>query len=140
MDQGVDYMQKGQRPAAVDKFRKSAAEYEKIIAEDPKNLYAASYLGLVQFYIGDGHKAVETEKKVLEKDPNYLWSIFNLAWMYESTGKQTEALGMYKKYVEAAPKEKENKEKYAEQLELIDKQLESAKNKVAGVQAGGTTK
>lgn len=137
LDQGVEYMQRNSRPAATDKFRKAAGEYDKVLKEDPDNLYARSYLGLVYFYLGDNDKAFDHERKVLDKDPNYLWVIFNLAWMYEATGKKTESVLMYKRYADAAPKEKENKVKYAEQYDLIDKQLETAKKQAAGGVQGG---
>lgn len=136
MDEGVDYLNKGERTAATQSFRKAIDAYEKLLKSDPNDLYARTYLGLTYYYVGDSKKALEAEQTVLKQDPNYLWAIFNLAWIYETAGKNTEALGMYQKYLAVAPTEKENTIKYAEQFELIDRQLDTAKQAVDKLKGG----
>lgn len=138
MDEGVSYLNKGDRTSAVASFKKAIAQYEKILKEEPNNLYAKSYLGLTYYYAGDSRKALETTQAVLKDDPDYLWAIFNLAWIYETADKKTESLMMYKKYLSVVDKEKENQLKYAEQYELIDRQIEAAKKAVAQAEGGGT--
>ncbi|HYF95236.1 MAG TPA: hypothetical protein VD969_23745 [Symbiobacteriaceae bacterium] len=138
MDEGVDFLNKGDRTSAVASFRKAIAQYEKVIKEEPDNLYAKSYLGLTYYYAGDSKKALEYENEVLKQDENYLWAIFNLAWIYETADKKAESLMMYKKYLAVVDKEKENQLKYAEQFELIDRQVEAAKKAVAAAEGGGT--
>ncbi|MFZ5826225.1 MAG: tetratricopeptide repeat protein [Bacillota bacterium] len=138
MEKGVALMTEGQRSAAVAEFRKSLKEWEAALQEDPNNLYALTYQGLTYYYSGDSTKALNTLRDVLEKDPNYLWAIFNLAWIYETGGKKSEAILMYKKYIAVAPTEKQNQLKYAEQFELIDRQVEAATKAVERLQGGGS--
>lgn len=137
LDQGVEQMQNKDRTEAANAFRKAAAQFERAIAEEPDNLYARSYLGLTHFYIGNFEQGIAVEREVLKQDPNYLWAIFNLAWMYESTGKAVEAGLLYQKYVETAPAERAQSAKYAEQYELIDRQLEAARSAAVNLTEGG---
>lgn len=140
MEQGVALMNEGQRSAAVAEFRKSIKEWEAAIAAEPDNLYAQTYEGLTYYYAGDSAKALTKLRAVLEKDPNYLWAIFNLAWIYETADKKLEATMMYNKYIAVAEEEKKQQLKYAEQFELIDRQVEAAKTAVAKLNGGGTGK
>jgi hypothetical protein len=139
MDEGVEYLNKGDRATAATSFRKAIAQYEQAVKADPNNLYARSYLGLTYYYVGDSKKALELEQAVLKQDDKYLWAIFNMAWMYETSDKKDESLLMYKKYLAVVDEEKQNTAKYAEQYELIDKQIQASKNAVANAE-GGTKK
>lgn len=136
MDEGIDLLNKGERTAATASFRKAIAQYEQVLKAEPDNLYARSYMGLTYYYMGDSKKALEAERAVLDKDPNYLWAVFNLAWIYETGGKPDQALLMYQKYVAVAPAEKENQAKYAEQFELIDRQVEASRTAVEKLKGG----
>lgn len=138
MEKGVALMNEGQRSAAVSEFRKSLKDWEAAIQAEPDNLYARTYEGLTYYYAGDSKVALEKLRAVLEKDPNYLWAIFNLAWIYETAGKKTEATLMYKKYVAVADEEKKNQLKYAEQFELIDRQVEAATKALEKLGGGGS--
>lgn len=137
LDKGVEQMQNKEMAAAQDSLRKAITHFETALAEDSANLYARSYLGLTHFYAGDVDRAVAAEREVLKQDPDYLWAIFNLAWMYEATDRQAEAGLLYQKYLEAAPAEREKTAKYAEQYDLIERQLEAARQAVAKLQGGG---
>ncbi len=139
MDEGVDYMTKNERAAAGNSFRKAITEFEKALKEDPNDQYARTYLGLTYYYSGDTNKAVSTSAEVLAKDPNYLWAIFNLAWISETSGKKTEAAAYYQKYLDVVQTERQNQLKYVEQQELVDRQVEAAKKALEGLK-GGTTK
>lgn len=136
MDEGVELMSKGERTAAVSKFRQAIEQYEAVVKAEPTNLYARSYLGLTYYYAGDSKKALDLTQGVLKDDPNYLWAIFNLAWIYETAEKPGEAKMMYEKYLAVAPTEKANQIKYAEQFELIDRQIQAATEAVARLGGG----
>jgi|GEM_PF-1743812 len=140
MENGVALMNEGQRSAAISEFRKSITEWQNALKAEPDNLYAETYLGLTYYYAGDSNKALDTLRGVLEKDSNYLWAIFNLAWIYQAGEKPDQALLMYQRYLAAAPTEKQNMLKYAEQFELIDRQITAAEEAVAKLSGGGTGK
>jgi tetratricopeptide (TPR) repeat protein len=136
MDQGVTYLEKGERTAAASELRKAAAEFQSVLSQEPDHLYARTYLGLIYYYLGDTKKAVETEQAVLAKDPNYLWAIFNLAWIQEVSNQPAEAMRLYQRYLDVAPAEKENRVKYAEQYELIDQQIQAAQQALSKLKEG----
>ena len=137
MDEGVEFLNKGEKTSAVASFRKAIAEYERVIKAEPGNLYAKSYMGLTYYYIGDSNKAMEHLQEVLKQDEKYLWALFNLGWIYSTANKPTESLLMYQKYLAVVDEERKNMSKYAEQFELIDRQIEAAKQAVAAAQGGG---
>lgn len=137
MDEGVGFLNEGNRTAAISSFRKAISQYEKVLKEEPDNLYAKTYLGLTHYYVGDSQKALEYEQAVLKADENYLWALFNLGWIYETANQKTESIMMYKKYLAVVDQEKQNTIKYAEQLELIDRQIEAAKKAVEAAEGGG---
>lgn len=139
MDEGVDFMSQGNRTAAANSLRKAVTFYNEALAEEPDNLYARTYLGLTQYYLGDSTKALTELRGVLQQDPNYLWAIFNLAWIYESGENPTEAILMYKKYLTAAPQEMEDRAKYSEQYDLIERQIKASETALANLE-GGTAK
>lgn len=141
MDEGVDFLQKGERTAAATAFRRAITLFEQALREDPNDLYAHTYLGLTQYYAGDSARGLETQRAVLKKDPNYLWALFNLAWMLETTGNKLEAAATYQKYLDVAPAEQANPMKYLEQRELIDRQIEAAGKAIERLTGtGGTAK
>lgn len=141
MDEGVDFLQKGERTAAATSFRRAISLFEQALREDPNDLYAHTYLGLTQYYAGDSARGLETQRAVLKNDPNYLWALFNLAWMLETTGNKIEAAATYQKYLEVAPSEQANPMKYLEQRELIERQIEAAGKAVERLAGtGGTAK
>jgi len=138
MDEGVEFMNKGERTAAAQSFKKSVAQYEKVLKDEPDNLYARTYLGLTYYYVGDSKKSLEALQAVLKADPNYLWALFNLGWIYQTAEKKPDAIAHYQKYLDVVGKEREDQIKYAEQYELIDRQIEAAKAAIAMLQGGGT--
>jgi len=142
LGEGEDLLSQGTKDSAdkaAAKFRQALAKFNDAIAADPNNLYARTYMGLTQFYLGQSDQAFQTLKGVLDKDPKYLWALFSLAWMSEVTGKTDDARRYYQQYVDAAPTEKLLPGKYDDQPGLIDKQLEIAKSAPDRLK-GGTTK
>lgn len=136
MDEGVDFMSQGNRTAAANSLRKAVTFFNQVLIEEPDNLYARTYLGLTQYYLGDSTKALTELREVLQRDPNYLWAIFNLAWIYESGEKPTEAILMYKKYLAVAPQEMEERAKYSEQYDLIERQIQASERALANLEGG----
>ncbi len=137
LETGVSLLNQGHRSAAVSEFRKAITAFNTVLRAEPENLFAGTYLGLTYYYAGDAEKAEETLLAVLEQDPSYLWAIFNLAWVYEVEGETDAAVAMYQRYLEAAPAEREHTLKYAEQPELIDKQIGAAHEAIARLSGGG---
>lgn len=80
--------------------------------------------------------AFASTEQVLSRDPRYLWALFNGAWMAETSGRIPDALRYYERYVEAAPTERADIVKYAEHPQLIDLQLDSAREAVARLKEG----
>lgn len=137
LETGVAMLNQGHRSAAVSEFRKAITAFETVVSAEPENLFAGTYLGLTYYYAGDAAKAEETLARVLQQDPDYLWAIFNLAWIYEVTGNADAAVAMYQRYLETAPAERLNALKYAEQPELIDMQIGAAHEAIARLRGGG---
>jgi len=140
MESGVAMMNLGQRAAAVAEFRKAITAFKAVLEAEPDNLYAATYLGLTYYYAGDEGQARQTLEAVLERDPSYLWAIFNLAWIHETEGRTADALALYQRYLDVVEQERQNPLKYAEQSELIDKQIGAAQQAVARLTGGGDGK
>lgn len=136
LDEGVDFRSSGANDKALASWRKSQQKWEAALKDDPGNLYARTYLSLVQFYLGNSTRAFATGQEVLSQDANYLWALFNLAWMSESAGRLDDALRYYQRYVDAAPAERAKTGKYAEQPGLIDRQLEASKAAVTNLKGG----
>ncbi len=137
LETGVALLNQGHRSAAVSEFRKAITAFETVLRSESDNLFAGTYLGLTCYYAGDRQKAEEALQAVLERDPGYLWAIFNLAWIYEVEGETDAAVAMYQRYLNAAPQERENTLKYAEQPDLIDQQINAAREAVARLSGGG---
>lgn len=138
LDEGAQSLGAGSRTAAVTAFRKSLRNWETALQEDPDNLYARTYLGLTQFYLGNRTEANAALQEVLTRDPDYLWALFNLAWVTEVSGNKDDASRYYQRYLDASVKEKGNPLKYAEQPELIDRQIEAARQALTKLKGGST--
>ena len=136
LDDGTAALDKGDKTAATAAFRQAAQNYQAVLQEDPEDLYARTFLGLTQFYLGDTTAAFTTNDQALARDPNYLWALFNGAWMSETTGNVPGALQYYQRYIAAAPAERDKAGKYAEHPQLIDLQLQTAQAAVQKLQGG----
>lgn len=137
METGVAMLNQGQRSAAVSEFRKAITAFKAVLEAEPDNLYAGTYLGLTYYYAGDDEQARQALEAVLERDPNYLWAIFNLAWIHDVEKRTADALALYQRYLDVVDQERQNPLKYAEQSELIDKQIGAAQQAVARLTGGG---
>lgn len=137
LEEGAALLGNGKRSAAISQFRKALKDWEAAIQAEPENHYARTYQGLTYYYAGDTKRAVQVLTAVLDEDPQYLWALFNLAWIDEQGGKKSEALQLYQRYLAAAESEQEDKVKYAEQYELIPVQVEAAQAAVEKLGGGG---
>jgi len=137
METGVAMLNQGQRSAAVSEFRKAITAFKAVLGSEPDNLYAGTYLGLTYYYAGDEKSARQTLEAVLARDPSYLWAIFNLAWVHETEKRTDDALALYQRYLDVVDEERQDPLKYAEQSELIDRQVAAAQQAVARLSGGG---
>lgn len=137
MEEGAALLNAGKRSAAVTQFRRALTDWDAVIAEVPDHHYARTYRGLTHYYAGDKKRALQGLQGVLDEDPQYLWALFNLAWIAERSGEESEALRLYQRYLTAVTTEREEQVKYAEQYELIERQVEAAQTAVAKLGGGG---
>lgn len=127
LDEGTRLLGAGQRQAATTELQKAARLWSQAQEQEPDNLYVQTYAGLTAFYLGDLDQSVQLLDQVLARDPNYLWALFNLAWIRQTTGDLTGAADLYRRYLAAAPAEQSDSFKYIEQPGLIDQQIAAAR-------------
>jgi tetratricopeptide (TPR) repeat protein len=72
-------------------------EVRKVVQEHPENLYGQLVLGLGGKKSGQFDKAIERFKFVVEKQPDNLEAIFNLAETFEMKGDKANAIIWYQK-------------------------------------------
>lgn len=130
MQRGAELAEKSDREGALREWRQAIRDFEAAVRVVPTDLHARSDLGLVYMYTGQGDKAQQTLKAVLQEDPNYLWAIFNLAWVYRTVGEDLKALELYQHYLNVVGTERQKKDKYAAHYDLIEVQVERARAEV----------
>ena len=69
----------------------------EIADKNPDNLYAQMMLGLGGVQSGQYDKAAERFLAVVEKQPNNIEAVLNLAGVYERLGNKAEAVKWYKR-------------------------------------------
>lgn len=82
---------------ADQNFKLAMAEYDKVLAKNPKNYAALGDLATAQFYSGDAEKAVATARKALEIKPDFAPARMNLGIYLAGQNKYTEAIAELKK-------------------------------------------
>lgn len=127
LDEGTRLLSAGQRGAAAAELKKAARLWVQAREQEPDNLYVLTYAGLTAFYLGEPDQSVQLLEQVLVQDPNYLWAIFNLAWIRQTTGDLKGAADLYQRYLTAAETEQAETFKYIEQPGLIDQQIAAAR-------------
>jgi tetratricopeptide (TPR) repeat protein len=90
-------------PAASEYLKKAIQEYEKICSLDSTDTNSLVVLSLLYRYDGQGEKAVETAKRLLEKAPSSEAGLANLAQIYSEQGNTQEAINVFKKALELNP-------------------------------------
>jgi tetratricopeptide (TPR) repeat protein len=70
---------------------------KQVADKDPNNMYAQLMLGLGDIKSGQYDKAIERLQVVVQKEPNNLQAIFNLAETFERKGDKANAITWYRK-------------------------------------------
>jgi tetratricopeptide (TPR) repeat protein len=90
-------------PASSEYLKKAIQEYEKICSLDGSDTNSLVVLSLLYRYDGQGSKAVETAKRLLDKAPSSEAGLANLAQIYSEQGNTQEAINVFKKALEVNP-------------------------------------
>jgi tetratricopeptide (TPR) repeat protein len=93
----------GRAPASSEYLKKAIQEYEKICSLDSSDTNSLVVLSLLYRYDGQGAKAVETAKRLLDKAPSSEAGLANLAQIYSEQGNTQEAINVFKKALEVNP-------------------------------------
>lgn len=92
--------------ANADRIR----ELNKMLQTEPDDVFLNYALGIELVSSPGSEEAAENQfKKVLELDPNYIAAFYQLGKFYEAGQRVTEALVIYKKGLEEARLQKNNK-------------------------------
>jgi tetratricopeptide (TPR) repeat protein len=113
-------------PAASEYLKKAIREYEKICSLDNSDTNSLVVLSLLYRYDGQGGKAVETAKRLLEKAPSSEAGLANLAQIYSEQGNTQEAINVFKKALEVNP----NSPRILEQMAIAYEQLKDYSNAI----------
>jgi tetratricopeptide (TPR) repeat protein len=116
----------GRAPAASEYLKKAIQEYEKICSLDGSDTNSLVVLSLLYRYDGQGEKAVETAKRLLEKAPASEAGLANLAQIYSEQGNTQEAINVFKKALEVNP----NSPRILEQMALAYEQVKDYPNTI----------
>ena len=93
---GMAYSKAGQPDRAI-------ATFEKILVDDPKNPAAYACIGTVSVGKKDHAHAIEAFKTALQIDPAQFNAMYQLATLYQRTGRATEARPYIEQFVQTAP-------------------------------------
>jgi len=113
-------------PASSEYLKKAIQEYEKICSLDSSDTNSLVVLSLLYRYDGQGDKAVETAKRLLEKAPSSEAGLANLAQIYSEQGNTQEAINVFKKALEVNP----NSPRILEQMAIAYEQVKDYPNAI----------
>lgn len=92
-ESAVKFRQQGYQYQMEGNYDKAVECYQKAIEKNPSSSTAYNDLGVMYYlYLNEADKAIETLKKALSIDSNYIGAHTNLALIYEQTGNKEEAL------------------------------------------------
>lgn len=80
-------------------------EYQRVLEDDPGNVYANYNLGLVEHAEGNVDEAVRYYEAALEADPEFVRALFNLAIAVEAQGDNDRAASLYQNILQIRPNE-----------------------------------
>jgi len=109
----------GRAPTSSEYLKKAIQEYEKICSLDTSDINSLVVLSLLYRYDGQGEKAVETAKRLLDKAPSSEAGLANLAQIYSEQGNTQEAINVFKKALEVNP----NSPRILEQMAIAYEQV-----------------
>ena len=113
-------------PASSEYLKKAIQEYEKICRLDATDTNSLVVLSLLYRYDGQGEKAVETAKRLLDKAPSSEAGLANLAQIYSEQGNTQEAINVFKKALEVNP----NSPRILEQMAIAYEQVKDYPNAI----------
>ena len=116
----------GRAPASSEYLKKAIQEYEKICSLDSSDTNSLVVLSLLYRYDGQGEKAVETAKRLLDKAPSSEAGLANLAQIYSEQGNTQEAINVFKKALEVNP----NSPRILEQMAIAYEQVKDYPNAI----------
>ena len=113
-------------PASSEYLKKAIQEYQKICNLDNSDTNSLVVLSLLYRYDGQGDKAVETAKRLLDKAPSSEAGLANLAQIYSEQGNTQEAINVFKKALEVNP----NSPRILEQMAIAYEQVKDYPNAI----------
>lgn len=113
-------------PASSEYLKKAIQEYEKICDLDSSDTNSLVVLSLLYRYDGQGEKAVETAKRLLQKAPSSEAGLANLAQIYSEQGNTQEAINVFKRALEVNP----NSPRILEQMAIAYEQVKDYPNAI----------
>ncbi len=116
----------GRTPTSSEYLKKAIQEYEKICSLDNTDTSSLVVLSLLYRYDGQGEKAVETAKRLLDKAPSSEAGLANLAQIYSEQGNTQEAINVFKKALEVNP----NSPRILEQMAIAYEQVKDYPNAI----------
>ncbi|HEU0005753.1 MAG TPA: tetratricopeptide repeat protein [Terriglobia bacterium] len=116
----------GRAPTSSEYLKKAIQEYEKICSLDSSDTNSLVVLSLLYRYDGQGDKAVETAKRLLDKAPSSEAGLANLAQIYSEQGNTQEAINVFKKALEVNP----NSPRIIEQMAIAYEQIKDYPNAI----------
>ena len=116
----------GRAPTSSEYLKKAIQEYEKICSLDSSDTNSLVVLSLLYRYDGQGDKAVETAKRLLDRAPSSEAGLANLAQIYSEQGNTQEAINVFKKALEVNP----NSPRILEQMAIAYEQVKDYPNAI----------
>jgi lipopolysaccharide biosynthesis regulator YciM len=87
----------------LGQYGEMAEIYEKILSENPKNIYALNSLANIHEKKGMLDLAKEKYKQILDIDPNFLSAKLSLAKLYQEEGRNEKSIDLLDSLIESLP-------------------------------------
>lgn len=98
-------LEKALKEQGAGQTAQAKADYEALVAMDPKNKLGYYNLGLIAQLAGQDTVAVDNYEKTLGIDPKYGPALYNLAILKNKLGDPTAAEDLYRRAIAANPKD-----------------------------------
>lgn len=105
-----------------EELARLSGQLEENNSEDERVLWC---LSIAYSILGDQEKAVKTYHKILEINPQNLWSLNSLGYYYAHRGKWSKAIEYLKKQIKAAPREANPYDSLGDAYRITGRYLES---------------
>ena len=87
----------------LGQYGEMAEIYDKILSENPKNIYALFYLANIYEKKGSSDLAIEKYRQILDIDPHFLSAKLRLAKLYQEEGRSEKSLDLLDSLIESLP-------------------------------------